>query len=278
MGRLSLTAESKSIVTDWSVPPYTSRDFRKGTPLADDSHPEIASTYTRVFMKFTFSADEGRWFCTDYRQAPTSYLSPLYGAHALEQTINDKRVWIPPACGTFDWKEAMYHKYGEYRPYDINPELVPEVCGSHPYRIAYPYKSVADGGLGLSAPLDKDGSRETGSYAANQEHANFWSVRAHLRPATGAISYGDIPSYSDGNYGESGGVVSDSTLWGQFSYPAKGVTEYHLPDTVYPDADLTQRHIVYAIPNEFGVMGTGDIQVGTAANRVLSASYGANRE
>lgn len=276
MNRLEFGSVEKSIVTDWSVPPFTQRNFWSNGALGDKN--SAPSTYTRVFMKFTFSADEGRWFCTDYRQAPTSYLSPLYGAQALEQTISDKRVWIPPACGTFDWKDAMYHRYGEYRPYDINPELVPEVCGSHPYRIAYPYKSVADGGLGLSAPLDKDGSRETGSYAENQEHANFWSVRAHLRPATGAISYGDIPSYSDGTYGESGGVVSDSTLWGQFSYPAKGVTEYHLPDTVSPDADLTVRHMVYALPNEFGVVMAGDLVVGGVNDTVISASYGEGRE
>jgi len=42
--------------------------------------------YTRVKMSFMFSKKLGRWLPLDYRQAPTSYLTPTFGATALKQT------------------------------------------------------------------------------------------------------------------------------------------------------------------------------------------------
>ena len=41
--------------------------------------------YTRVKMSFIFSSQLGRWLPLDYRQAPTAYLTPTFGATALRQ-------------------------------------------------------------------------------------------------------------------------------------------------------------------------------------------------
>lgn len=41
--------------------------------------------YTRVKMSFVFSEKLGRWLPMDYRQAPTSYLTPTFGATALKE-------------------------------------------------------------------------------------------------------------------------------------------------------------------------------------------------
>ena len=42
--------------------------------------------YTRVKIKFVFSRRLGRWMTLDYRQVPTSYLTPTFGAVALDET------------------------------------------------------------------------------------------------------------------------------------------------------------------------------------------------
>lgn len=42
--------------------------------------------YTRVKIKLVFSRKLGRWMTLDYRQAPTSYLTPTFGAVALDET------------------------------------------------------------------------------------------------------------------------------------------------------------------------------------------------
>lgn len=41
--------------------------------------------YIRYKMKFVFSTKAGRWLTLDYRQAPTSYLTPTFGSVALKQ-------------------------------------------------------------------------------------------------------------------------------------------------------------------------------------------------
>jgi len=58
-------------------------------------------TYTRVYMQFTFSQKAGRWYTTEYRQYPTNYLSPLYGADALDATL--------PSLWTIDGQSAVTH-------------------------------------------------------------------------------------------------------------------------------------------------------------------------
>lgn len=409
------------ISMDYSVPPYSCRrDYSKYAPFATTEEQDAVG-YVRVYMKFSFCADAGRWYCVDYRQAPISYLSPLYGAKALEEQIDGYDIWVPPSCGTFSWREAASHTYEEYRPMDINPVLVPEIAsprhvltqneaiayvptrnvtnscvngivfepiiglytyhvsldltwsnfdyldypdrfdcvfqgarheratdqwvwtgvndlcsaldttvrpktlilanpnGTYHYeadftvsdstmstydkfyvglrtdysngrgrveitnltvtnmrnRLSLPYLPVSEGGLGLNAPLNKYGEPTTGYQ--DIAHANFWSVRPHLRPATGAVPVGDIPHYYRDdemykNYEEADGLMSDAVLWGQYDYPEKNMREYHLPDPIYPDADLAETHLAYAARNIAGVVGTGHIQLGRHPNFILGAA------
>lgn len=424
LNRLMFNSAYEALSMDYSVPPYScTRDYRSRSPFAT-YRDQNAVGYVRVFMKFTFCADAGRWYCVDYRQAPVSYLSPLYGANALEETIDGHRVWIPPGCGTYSWRDALSHTYEEYRPMDINPAIVNEVVSPRPIleqgdvsieyvpsrnvenscingieftpdstmneyhvsidlewsdftyidhpeqfdcrfqgarydknteewvwegsndlcaalnnvirpkelllanpsgtyhyeadfdisstwfyyyskcyvglrtdfsngrgtlaiknlkvtnirnRLALSYKPVSEGGLGLNAPLDRNGYGVVTDYE-KLVHANFWSVRPHLRPATGAVAVGDIPHYYRDDdmykqYEPSGGIMADSVLWGQYDYPEKNEVEYHLPDTEYPDVDRAVNYLVYAKRNgTTNLMDTGNIQLGNHKNFILTAA------
>lgn len=101
--------------------------------------------------------------------------------------------------------------------------------------------SVENGGLGLSAPIDVNGNRPDDGVVTDMPHANFWSVRTHLRPATSIVAGSDIPGFGYVNgaitMGRSGGVSGDAVLWGQYSFPKKGITEYKTPDPMQGDEE-----------------------------------------
>ena len=276
---------AEAITLDASIPPYT-RKFRDMLPFSSENPDgKDVAGYIRVFMKFSFSADAGRWYCVDYRQAPVSYLSPLYGAKALEAKLDGERIWVESGCGSLDWKSALYKLHSEDPPMDINPNLVERVMGGrgayHARRLAMAFMPTDNMGLGLSAPKDKYGNPRNEKDDA--EVANFWTVHTNYRPAVGALANSDIPRYykdSLGNkhYEDTDGIVSDAVLWGQYDYPEKRKIDYHLPDTVIPDADLTTRVLIYAKPNTVsGEVDTGDIKVGNGP-KVISVSYGSNAE
>ena len=433
LNRVELGSDDESRALNCSVPPYSVKsDYSRLAPFANENYP-YSNGYIRVFMKFVFSEDAGRWYCVDYRQAPVSYLSPLYGAKALDQTVDGKRLWVRPACESAQWQSHLYKTYEEYRPLDINPELahavmkgetlfepsIPEysyrpaanannkcmtgwefalipgiraydvhvemdvsanfgfeadnpdidccfqgkthridtdewvwesqniVCNaieakyditrmireldgqggtlvfdvavqvpdgwpavydrlhiglrtdysdgngtltihdlkfSTKRKIMTPYLPVDEGGLGLNAPADMKGNA-TPEAIREMPHANFWNVREGLRPATGASAFTDIPNYYKEDdmwkWGETGGIMSDAVLWGQFDYPAKDEIEYHIPDTDIPDADLSKRILIYAQRNTASgtpLMDTGNIQVGPHTDTVVAVSYGSGRE
>lgn len=251
------------IHTNWSAPLIkVRRDWYNRAPfVTNDTRFQGPSGYIRVFMKFRFSVQAGRWYTIDYRQAPMSYLSPLYGAKALEEKIEGHYIWTESMCSPFgDWQETLMHPYFKYTAMDINPAVVPYLVENKPDdelidtenntdlatstvrlpRLEKPYLSIADGGLGLSAPADVNGnpaSVDTGV------HANFWSIRRHLRPAVSALAVADIPGtgYADIDtkvMDRTGGIMGDSVLWGQFSFPNKGIVEYNVP-TPNPYDDKT---------------------------------------
>lgn len=237
------------------VSSYSSTPYALGgnfDPSADAFPPFSTSNadgqesvgYVRVIMKFTFSADAGRWYCTGYRQAPVAYLTPLYGARALEETLDGQRIWVTSECSRMTWKGATRKLYSEYRPLDINPALVDSVMqkDDNGYsRLMRPYLGITDGGIGLNPPRDKNG--DEGTVPAKEAHANFWSVRSHLRPAAGALAGTDIPRYhvedSSWVHSETGGIMSDPVLWGQYDYPAKRTVEYHLPSPDDPSEEIS---------------------------------------
>lgn len=269
-----------SLERNYSAAPYTvDRSIYSREPFTNSgdyySRSNGAVSYVRVYMKFTFSADFGRWICTDYRQAPVSYLTPLYGHEALEAEIGGKRVWSSSTCELYTWKNVLSHKYSEYKPLDISPEVVPEVMSGG--RLAKPWRSVDDAetpGIGLYAPADKTGGKTAAGAETEDDivHANFWSVRNHLRPATGVLTGTDVPAtwYEDGERmdADSNGIMADPVLWGQFDYPVKGQVIYHLPSTEVPDADMTSVRLVYVNPNG----DTGDLVSGSSNTRLTVAS------
>ena len=133
------------VSVDAAEVPYRHRDW-DGT---DQDNPlKYTPTYTRVFMQFTFSERAGRWFTTDYRQTPTTYLSPLYGAAALKEeaqsiyredgsialteldnynsTDQYRPLWRNSACTGFNnYRSVMYLPYSMYPAMDFTLGCVP---------------------------------------------------------------------------------------------------------------------------------------------------------
>lgn len=210
-------------------------------------------------MKFKFSARVGRWYTVDYRQTPMSYLTPLYGAKALEEKIGAIGIWTDSTCDAMGWKDALMHPYYKYPPLDVNPKVIPKLIENEPTngkdvdtenntdlytsrvslpRFARPYMPVSEGGLGLNAPCDANGNSAATASLATMPHANFWSVRKHLRPAVSVLEGSDIPGYADGGiHSRSGGTMGDAVLWGQFDFPKKDMSQptYNIPSCNYEE-------------------------------------------
>ena len=132
-----------------SEPPYAMfRNEKTKEPGDSNSHN---TTYTRVFMQFTFSQKAGRWYTTDYRQYPTNYLTPLYGADALnagcysiydtDGSINGhssmRALWQNSACEGFNsYRSHVYSPYSVVPPMDVNLGCVPFLYGATPITYA----------------------------------------------------------------------------------------------------------------------------------------------
>lgn len=268
-----------------TVPPYTAApEYTNGT------------TYTRVRMQFTFSQRAGRWYTTEYRQYPCSYLTPLYGSDALECTeksifddqgqltvdyrhpeMNETALplWRNSACNTFkNYRNAMYVPYSSYPSMDITLGCVPYLFNEWPYDVAgradktlypsidlysegklhmkkleEPWRPYMEGGINLYPPANVDGGHEAATDAG--VHANFWSVREYIRPATSILPGTHIPKYEDPDTYDStvdyrkGGLEADPTLYRMFDFPKSGVTEYHLPNPTDPSEDMTHNYLIY---------------------------------
>lgn len=248
-------------VTNWSEPPVkVTRDWYSifnGTGIFAGP-----SGYIRVYMKFKFSASAGRWYTVDYIQTPMSYLTPLYGANALEAKIDGVRVWTESICPpNRGWQDVLMHPYYKYPPMDINPSIIPKLISNMPAsdkvelenntdlptsevaipRLAKPYLPIPSGGLGIVAPYDVNGGNTlSDSDWASKAHASFWAMRKHLRPATSVARGSDVPAvaYHDGAWvhDRAGGTMGDAVLWGQFDFPRKDQIQnanpvYRLPAT-----------------------------------------------
>lgn len=142
-----------SIENNLSAPPYT---------IDPSFYNRFGATYTRVFMQFTFSAQAGRWYTTDYRQVPVCYLTPLYGADTFSETMytvfgdygqfdpNIKRttghgathvkpIWRNSACTGFNgYKSTLYLPYSEYPSMDFTLGCIPYMYGTDD---EWPYNS-----------------------------------------------------------------------------------------------------------------------------------------
>lgn len=253
--------------TNWSAPPAkVTRNWYEKLAFTGTGDFEGPSGYVRVYMKFKFSAQAGRWYAIDYRQAPMSYLTPLYGAAALEEKIGGTSIWTESPCAPISgWKDVLMHPYYKYAPMDINPGVISKLVENAPTtaknielenntdlktsqvslpRFARPYLPVSEGGLGLNAPCDVNGKTAPAAELAAMTHANFWSVRKHLRPAVSVMDGSDIPGFAlKTNVGgveyavhsRTGGTMGDAVLWAQFDFPKKGKAEYNIPSDNFDD-------------------------------------------
>lgn len=192
-------------------------------------------------------------------------------------------LWRNSACTGFNnYRNAMYAPYSSYPPMDITLGCVPYLFEQWPYRedgtlnnvmsnikempttakpvmtkLEEPWIPYEDGGISLYPPADVDGGHKNETDSG--VHANFWSVRKFVRPATSMLDGCDIPRYEDpDNYDEtvdyrSGGLDADPTLYRMFDFPKAGKVEYHLPSQIDPSIDMALNYLYYrSTPAEIG--------------------------
>ena len=122
-------ADVNAVSIGMSAPPYVTPSNYKN------------QTYTRVYMQFTFSQKAGRWYTTEYRQYPTNYLSPLYGADALGATLPS--LWTASGSITVKY-DTMSNKFIHHEPERNiwrNP-LCDDAFGSYRSNMYLPYSFV----------------------------------------------------------------------------------------------------------------------------------------
>ena len=273
------TVNENRVISSLSSAPYVwLNNAQEG--LKPEFHDQ--ATYTRVYMSFTFSAKLGRWLTTGYRQYPSTYLTPLYGNRALSEKLptaeGEHEIWANSACDNISssYKGLEYVPYGMISPMDIHVSCIPALYKDNPFldtgvlnpdlandvdkeassgpkatlmaRLRKPYMPVSDGGIGLNIPCNVNGEYNTGvNYMSKVEHANIWSVRKYIRPATGALGKQgviDIPGlegYDDGSIGSPG-------LYNMFDWPTRNITRYALPDQHSPTDDRTSPTLMWALP------------------------------
>lgn len=216
------------------------------TPLENVSSTfissEFAGMYTRVHVKVMFSSALGRWIVKDYRQYPTCFLTPLYGAKTIdykeksyaygnpksyanrvpmsEGVVNKKftaakyatacpeqPLWQLPCGAGSDYTDSLYKRYVEQPAMEMNPGCVPFLLESFPYD--------DDGKLhgnikfrnlyeSISTPMDANGDPKEGSVP----EVNFWNIKLHIRPARSAYPGADVPS----NSARTGGTIGEAML------------------------------------------------------------------
>ena len=216
------------------------------TPLENVSSSFITNVfhgmYTRVHVKAMFSSALGKWIVKDYRQYPNCYLTPMYGAKTLDYTeksyaygnpksyanrvpmsegvVNKKftaakyvtacpeqPLWQLPCGVGSDYTDAIYKRYIEQAPMEMNPGCVPFLLESFPYdddgklngniKFRNLYESI-------SVPMDANGDPKEGAVP----EVNFWNIKLHIRPARSAYPGADIPS----NSARTGGTIGEAML------------------------------------------------------------------
>lgn len=223
--------------------------------------------YTRVHVSAVFSTATGRWTVKDYRQYPTCYLTPLYGAKTIDYTeksyaygnpkdygnrvpmsegIDNKQfsvhkymdacpeqpLWQMPCGVGSDYTDGMNKRYVDMAPMEMNPGCVPFMMETFPYG--------DDGKLNdsakfrnlyesISVPMDATGEPKHDSVP----EVNFWNIKLHIRPARSAYPGADIPS----NSARTGGSIGESTL-GMFNDLVQANLDYE-PITTDTDIVLT---------------------------------------
>lgn len=224
---------------------FIDKVFGRKVDADETVHPGM---YTRVHVKAMFSSALGRWIVKDYRQYPTCYLTPLYGAKTLDYTkksysygnpskysnrvpmsegmagkdfnilkyigaCEEQPLWQLPCGVGSDYRDAMYSRYVDQPVMEMNPGCIPFLMDTFPYG--------NDGKLNTASrfrnlyesimtPMDANGEPKEGAVP----EVNFWNIKMHIRPARSAYPGADIPS----NSARTGGTIAEPTL-GMFHDP-----------------------------------------------------------
>ena len=143
-----------SLITVSGQPYMASRGFYDNT---------MRFSYIRVKMRFVFSASAGRWITSDYRQFPTSYLTPSVGNQAfaykaksvvksgadgsnasdyihvtasqVSSFTNKDYLWEFGKCfnPNASFKELWCRPYSSLAPLELRRFCLPFLAGTFPY-------------------------------------------------------------------------------------------------------------------------------------------------
>ena len=119
-------------------------------------------------------------------------------------------------------------------------------------RLEKPYLPVSEGGIGLFPPCDVHGDEKPETRSG--EHANIWSVRKYIRPATGALPGADVPSVDD----YTGGTPGDATLYSMFEYPMKGARMNKMPPAMDNPPEENGPNLLYMDSSSTGILTQGN--------------------
>lgn len=222
-----------------------SEEFVKNVFVAQPDNDENTvhpGMYTRVHVKAMFSSALGRWIVKDYRQYPTCYLTPLYGAKTIDYTkksysygnpakyenrvpmsegmvgkdfnilkylgaCEEQPLWQLPCGVGSDYRDAMYSRYVDQPVMEMNPGCVPFLMDVFPYGNdgkLNPSSKFRNLYESIMTPMDANGEPKEGAVP----EVNFWNIKMHIRPARSAYPGADIPS----NSARTGGTIAEPTL------------------------------------------------------------------
>lgn len=215
--------------------------------------------YTRIKMSFVFSAKMGRWLPFDYRQVPTSYLTPTFGAQALRQresTIESNGtetdyLWKYPTCldPMTVFKEAEAVPYWEMKPMQLNSSCYPYLSTEFPYDVqgslvdelnyeldmlngeSYRFARLVEPnaasptGINFIVPNNMHGGSIDPDHSLFLYQPHMWKVYWHMRPAVCAMEGTDIPAID----ARTGGYMADPFLNAMFCYPDARDPNYYVP-------------------------------------------------
>jgi hypothetical protein len=176
------------------------------------------SSYIRVDMEFVYSSEYGRWFTSDYRQAPSSYLSPSVTSNTIDMKINDVNVFEngSPRNG---WKTIPYAKMVPMNisteAYDDSKNIVGSTKNWSDISV-----SPWNYGIGFTEDVNADTLVQS-AYGTPMPHA----IYSDIRPVSSSPVGQDIPSPT----GRTGGNITNPTLANMYS-----VTNMQNPMMIIP--------------------------------------------
>lgn len=247
--------------------------------------------YTRMYMEFTFCARAGRWMTTGYRQYPSCYLSPLYGAETFNArmgstvrldgtmatiapdgtTDSTAKVWSNSMCGNAANTSDICTQlpYRLYSPMDVTLGCVPYMFSEFPYDqfgiLKEEFRNDVDK-VGLAymdrlakayLPVSDGGLSLFAPGDVNGQEK--LETRNGIHANAWSVRKWLRPAVSalegtdiPSEEERTGGRASDPTLGSMFDFPKPGVVQYHVPDPENPREDSNIMNLIWWESGEHG--------------------------